>query len=104
MVPRTEGILGRTGIITIDLGEILGHSRSTTTQVVGIVFREPVHQILEKIKNKPYSQWPNRMGETPRSTTNVFIANTTRNEGTLSRIAGLCEQLVKVGKLKQCLH
>ena len=33
-----------------------GHSRSTTTQVVSTVFREPVHQILEKIKNEPYFQ------------------------------------------------
>ena len=28
-------------------------SRSNNTQVVGAVFREPVHQVLEKIKNEP---------------------------------------------------
>jgi len=32
------------------------HSGSTTTQVVSTVFREPVHQILEKIKNELYFQ------------------------------------------------
>ena len=41
------------------------HSGSTTTQVVSIAFRELVHQILEKIKNEPYFQWPNRMGGDP---------------------------------------
>ena len=35
------------------------------TQVVNIVFWEPVHQILEKIKNEPYFQWPNKMGGDP---------------------------------------
>ena len=29
-------------------------SRSNNTQVVGTVFREPVHQVLEKIKNEPF--------------------------------------------------
>ena len=35
---------------------------STTPQVVNTVFREPVHQVLEKIKNEPYFKWPNKMG------------------------------------------
>ena len=46
--------------------DFAGHSGSTTTQVVSIVFREPVHQILEKIKHEPYFQWPNKMGEDPK--------------------------------------
>ena len=29
-------------------------SESTNTQVVSAVFRELVHQVLEKIKNKPF--------------------------------------------------
>ena len=29
-------------------------SGSIATQVVGTVFKEPVHQVLEKIKNEPY--------------------------------------------------
>ncbi|XP_075673689.1 uncharacterized protein LOC142643020 [Castanea sativa] len=28
-------------------------------QAVNTVFREPIHQILEKIKNEPYFKWPN---------------------------------------------
>ena len=34
--------------------DFAGQSGSTTTQVVSTVFREPVHQVLEKIKNEPY--------------------------------------------------
>ena len=29
-------------------------SGSNNTQVIGAVFREPVHQVLEKIKNEPF--------------------------------------------------
>ena len=34
-------------------------------QVVNIVFRELVHQVLEKIKNEPYFKWPNKMSGDP---------------------------------------
>ena len=37
-------------------------SGSTAPQVVNTVFQEPVHQVLEKIKNVPYFKWPNKMG------------------------------------------
>ena len=45
--------------------DFAGHFGSTTTQVVSIVFREPIHQILEKIKNESYFQWPNRIEGDP---------------------------------------
>ena len=35
---------------------------SITTLMVNIVFREPVHQVLEKIKNEPFFKWLNKMG------------------------------------------
>ena len=31
------------------------------TQVVEAVFREPVHQVLEKVKNESFFKWPNKM-------------------------------------------
>ena len=34
--------------------DFAGQSRSTTPQMVSMVFREPIHQVLEKIKNEPY--------------------------------------------------
>ncbi|XP_065637639.1 uncharacterized protein LOC136070926 [Quercus suber] len=40
-------------------------SRFTAPQVVKTMFRKLVHQVLEKIKNKPYFKWPNKMGGDP---------------------------------------
>ena len=34
---------------------------SNNNQVVGAVFREPVHQVLENVKNEPFFKWPNKM-------------------------------------------
>ena len=34
--------------------DFVGQSEATNTQTVNIVFREPVHRVLEKIKNEPY--------------------------------------------------
>ncbi|XP_023884847.1 uncharacterized protein LOC111997042 [Quercus suber] len=39
-----------------------GQSGFTTTQMVNTLFREPVHQVLEKIKNEPFLKWINKMG------------------------------------------
>ena len=39
---------------------------SNNNQVVGAVFREPVHQILEKVKNEPFFKWPNKMLGNPK--------------------------------------
>ena len=38
---------------------------SNNNQVVGAVFREPVHQVLEKVKNEPFFKWPNKMMGNP---------------------------------------
>ena len=45
--------------------DFAGQSGSTNTQAVNAVFREPVHQILEKIKNEPFFKWPNKMAGNP---------------------------------------
>ena len=45
--------------------DFVGQSRSTASQMVSTVFRESVHQVLEKIKNEPYFKWPNKMGGDP---------------------------------------
>ena len=42
-----------------------GQSGSTNTQMVSAVFREPVWQVLEKIKNEPFFKWPNKMAGDP---------------------------------------
>ena len=41
-------------------------SRSNNNQVVRAVFREPVHQVLEKVKNESFFKWPNKMVGNPK--------------------------------------
>ena len=33
----------------------------TNMQAVNAVFREPVQQVLEKVKNEPFFKWPSKM-------------------------------------------
>ena len=40
-------------------------SRSTDAQTVNAVFRDLVHQVLEKIKNEPFFKWSNKMVRDP---------------------------------------
>ena len=47
------------------LKDFVGQSRPTNTQAVNAVFREPVHQVLEKVKNEPFFKWPNKMARNP---------------------------------------
>ncbi|XP_065616247.1 uncharacterized protein LOC136061828 [Quercus suber] len=42
-----------------------GQSGSANIQVVNTVFKEPVHQVLEKIKNDQFFKWLNKMVENP---------------------------------------
>ena len=41
--------------------DFAGQPETTSAQNVRVVFREPVHQVLEKIKNEPYFRWPSKM-------------------------------------------
>ncbi|XP_050281291.1 uncharacterized protein LOC126722185 [Quercus robur] len=36
-------------------------SRLTNMQVVNVIFRETVQQVLEKVKSEPFFKWPNKM-------------------------------------------
>ena len=38
---------------------------SKNNQVIRAIFREPVHQVLEKIKNESFFKWPNKMMGNP---------------------------------------
>ena len=46
-------------------GDFAGQSRSADTQAVNAVFRDLMHQVLEKIKNEPFFKWPNKMAGDP---------------------------------------
>ena len=46
--------------------DYVGQSGSTNTQAVSAVSREPVHQVLEKIKNELFFKRPNKMMGNPK--------------------------------------
>ena len=45
---------------------------------VNVAFREPVHKIIDRIKNKSFFRWPNKMGGTPLREIKTCIVLTTR--------------------------
>ena len=45
--------------------DFVGQSGSANTQAVNAVFREPVQQVLEKVKNEPFFRWSNKMTRDP---------------------------------------
>ena len=58
-----------------------GQSKSTNTQVVNVVFREPVHRVLKKIKNKPFFKWPNKMAGNPARHNSSLYCQYHQDEG-----------------------
>ena len=83
-------------------------SGSTNTQVIGAVFQEPVHQVLEKIKNEPFFKRPNKMVGNPKKQNRNFYFQYHQDHGhTTDDCRSLwnhLDQLVREGKLKQFLH
>ncbi|XP_075655999.1 uncharacterized protein LOC142626099 [Castanea sativa] len=77
-------------------------------RAVNTVFREPVHQILEKIKNEPYFKWSNKMnGDPTRHNQNLYCQYHQEREHTTENCRNLwyhLEQLVKEGRLQQFLY
>ena len=85
-----------------------GQSGSTNTQMVNAVFREPVRQVLEKIKNEPFFTWPNKMAGDPiKHNQNLYYHYHQEQGHTTKDCRNLwdhLEQLVREGKLKSLLH
>ena len=81
---------------------------STNTQVVNVVFREPVHRVLEKIKNEPFFKWLNKMAGNPTRRNPSLYCQYHQEQGhTTEECRNLwdhLEQLVQEGKLKELLH
>ena len=74
---------------------------STNTQTVNAVFREPVHQVLEKIKNEPFFKSPNKMAENPLRRNQSLYYQYHQDQGhTMEEYRNLWDQLVLEGKLK----
>ena len=76
--------------------------------MVGAIFRELVHQILEKVKNEPFFKWPNKMMGNPEKRNRNLYCQYHRDHGhTTEDCRSLwdhLDQLVRQGKLKQLLH
>ena len=54
---------------------------SNNNQVVGAVFRGPVHQVLEKIKNESFFKWPNKMMRNPKKRNRNLYCQYHRDHG-----------------------
>ncbi|XP_065619066.1 uncharacterized protein LOC111998536 [Quercus suber] len=85
-----------------------GQSGSTNPQAVNTVFREPVYQVLEKVKNEPFFKWPNKMvGNPERRNRNLYCQYHQDHGHTTEDCRSLwdhLDQLVCEGKLRHLLH
>ena len=70
-----------------------------------MVFKEPVHKILERIKNEPYFRWPSKMGGDPARTNQNLYCTYHQEKGHTTKqcrvFKDYLEQLVKSGHLKE---
>ena len=82
--------------------------RSTAPQMVNMVFRELVDQVLEKIKNEPYFKWPNKMEGNPMRSNQSLQCQYHQDQGHTTENCRTrwyhLKQLVRDGKLKQFLY
>ena len=72
------------------------------------VFREPIQQVLEKIKNKLFFKWPNKMAGDPIRRNQSLYCHYHQDHGHTTKdcrnLWDQLDQLVQEGKLKQLLH
>ncbi|XP_075665937.1 uncharacterized protein LOC142635703 [Castanea sativa] len=78
-----------------------------TVKGVNTVFKEPVHRIVERIKNESYFKWPNMMASDPsRRNQNLYCTYHSDKRHTTEQCRVLkdhLEQLVKARHLKEFL-
>ncbi|XP_065630030.1 uncharacterized protein LOC136067730 [Quercus suber] len=88
--------------------DFIGQSLPITPQAINTVFREPVHQVLEKIENEPYFKWPNKMSGDPSRRNQSLHCQYHQERGHTTEecrtLWSHLEQLVKKGKLQQLLY
>ena len=72
---------------------------------MNVTFKEPVHIIVDQIKNKSYFRWPNKIGgDLSRRNQNLYCTYHRDKGHTTEQCKVLkdhLEQLVKVGYLKE---
>ena len=85
-----------------------GKFASTNSQVVNVVFRDPVQKILEDVRNEPFFKWPNKMAGDPMNHNQNLYCHYHQDHGhTTEECRNLwdhLEQLVRERRLKHLLH
>ena len=80
----------------------------TNMQAVNAVFREPMQQILEKVKNEPFFKWPNKMAEDSSKRNQSLYCQYHQDHGHTTEdcrnLWNHLDQLVREGKLWHLLH
>ena len=80
----------------------------SNTQTVNDVFREPVQQVLEKVRNEPYFRWPGKMVEDPSKRNQNLYCHYHQDHGHTTEdcrnLWNHLDQLVREGKLRHLLH
>ena len=88
--------------------DFVGQYESTNMQKVNAIFRELVHQVLEKIKNKPFFKWPNKMArDSMKRNQSLYCQYHQDHRHSTEDCRNLwnhLDQLVWEGKLRHLLH
>ena len=88
--------------------DYLEQSGSTGAQVVHAMFREPLHKILEKVKNELFFQWPSRMAGDPAKCNQSLYCEYHQEPGHTTddcrNLKNHLDQLIREGKLRHLLH
>ena len=70
-----------------------------------MTFKEPIHKIVDRIKNEPYFRWPNKMGGDPSRRNQNLYCTYHRNKGHTTEQCRVLKdhlgQLVKARYLKE---
>ena len=72
---------------------------------VNVAFKEPVHKIVDRIKNEPFFRWSNKMGGDPFRRNQNLYCTYHRDKGHTTEQCWVLKdhlgQLVKAGYLKE---
>lgn len=75
------------------------------TETMSLVFKEPVHHILERIKHEPYFKWPNKMSGDASQRNQNLNCSYHREQGHTTEDCRVLQDrlnhLVKIGHLKK---
>ena len=88
--------------------DFAGQFELANAQAVNAVFREPIHQVLEKIKNEPFFKWLSKMAlDFMKRNQNLYCQYHQELGHTIEDCRNLSnhlDQLVREGQLKHLLH